>query len=127
MSDKGPLAGKRILILEDDFYLATDEKALLEQAGASVVGPFGSASREHHILGAGPLDAAVVDINLGNGPRFDFAHLLRDQGVPFVFVTGYDAATVPPELSNTRRIEKPIRERELIAALAELVGQPAPG
>ena len=122
MTGERPLEGKRILVIEDDYYLASDEKALLEQAGATVVGPFGASCRERDLAEAGALDGALVDINLGEGPSFDFARLLAERGVPFVFVTGYDLAIIPAELSNAPRIEKPIRERDLIAAVAKLVG-----
>ena len=116
------LEGKRILVIEDDFYLASDENVLLERAGATVVGPFGSACTDADIEAAGEVDGAVVDINLGQGPNFDFALRLRSRGTPFVFVTGYDAAVVPSELSHVPRIEKPVRERQLIAALADVAG-----
>ena len=115
------LDGKRILILEDDYYIAADEKALLEEAGATVVGPFGRACTQSDIDQAGEVDGAVVDINLGLGPTFDFARKLSDRGTPFVFVTGYNAATIPGELQDVPRLEKPIRERELIEVLAGLV------
>ncbi|PAX07983.1 hypothetical protein [Sphingomonas lenta] len=124
MTDERPLAGKRILVLEDDFYLASDEKELLERAGASVAGPFGRSCDERDLLDAGPVDAAVVDVNLGTGPDFGLARLLTDRGVPFVFVTGYDEAVIPDELSHAPRLEKPIRERELVAALTGLVAVP---
>ena len=119
------LEGKRILILEDDFYLASDEKALLERAGATVVGPFGSSCTDEDIDAAGEVDGAVVDINLGRGPNFDLARRLSSRGTPFVFVTGYDAAVVPSELSHVPRIEKPVREGQLITALAEVAGRRA--
>lgn len=125
MTMERPLEGKRILVLEDDYYLASDEKALLERAGASVVGPFGSACAARDILEAGPLDAAVVDINMGGGPRFDFARLLADRDVPFLFVTGYDKAVVPDDFSHAPRLEKPIRERELVAAVTRLASAAA--
>jgi DNA-binding LytR/AlgR family response regulator len=117
-----PLAGKRVLVLEDDFYLASDEKTLLEEAGATIMGPFGSACAERDIIEAGPLDAAVVDINLGSAPSFDFARFLASRAVPFVFVTGYDQAVIPPDLAHAPRIEKPIREQELVAAVTRLMG-----
>ncbi len=100
MTAERVLEGKRILVLEDDFYLASDEKALLERAGASVAGPFGSACTEADLIEAGPVDAAVVDINLGTGPSFGFARLLAGRGIPFVFVTGYDQAVVPDEFAR---------------------------
>ena len=118
-----PLEGKRILVVEDDFYLATDEKRLLEGAGAIVVGPFGSGSSPRDIGTAGEVDAAIVDVNLGEGPSFDFARMLQSRATPFVFVTGYDAGAIPPELADAPRLEKPIRERQLIAVLQRLVGK----
>ncbi len=121
MSQDRPLDGKRILVVEDDFYLASDEKALLERAGASVIGPFRSSCREHELEAAGSVDGAVLDINLGEGPSFEFAELLTGRGIPFIFVTGYDAAVIPAEFVGTPRIEKPIREREFIGALRDIV------
>jgi len=121
MTVERPLDGKRILVLEDDFYLATDEKALLEGAGADVIGPFGSSCTERDILEAGPIDGAVVDINLGEGPSFDLAQALESRGIPFVFVTGYDAAVISEELSHVPRLEKPIRDRELVTMVSSLV------
>lgn len=121
MTDERPLHGKRILVLEDDYYLASDAQALLEGVGARVVGPFGRACREADIPDAGALDAAIVDINLGRGPSFDFARLLADRGVPFVFVTGYDAAVLPDDLAHRPRLQKPVRDRDLVAALAGLL------
>lgn len=121
MTADRPLQGKRVLVLEDDYYLASDEKALLEQAGADVVGPFGASFSGDELAGAGAIDAALVDINLGNGPDFAAGRRLAARGIPFLFVTGYDAAVVPDDLAHVPRVEKPIRERALIAAVAALV------
>ena len=125
MTAERALEGKRILVLEDDFYIATDEKALLEKAGATVVGPFGRACTERDIEQAGAVDGAVVDINLGLGPTYDFARLLADRGTPYMFVTGYDEAAIPEELRTVPRLEKPIREHDLVKVMADLVGQTA--
>lgn len=92
-----------------------------------MVGPFGSAFKERDILNAGALDGAVVDINLGKGPSFEAARVLSDKGIPFVFVTGYDKASIPEDLSHVPRVEKPIRERELISALARVAAGPIAG
>lgn len=45
MTTEAPLEGKRILVLEDDFYLATDEKGLLERAGRPWSDPLEAHSR----------------------------------------------------------------------------------
>lgn len=125
MTRQRPLEGKRILVLEDDFYLASDETALLQQAGATVVGPFGSACAQSTLECIGHLDGAVVDINLGSRPSFAFARMLADRDVPFVFVTGYDKVVIPRELADAPRLEKPIRDDELVDAIARLARTPA--
>ncbi|WP_375382897.1 hypothetical protein [uncultured Sphingomonas sp.] len=114
------------MILEDDFYLAKDEKLLLQQAGAKIVGPFGSNFQSDQLSESGELDGAVVDINLGRGPSFDFARMLNEQGVPFIFVTGYDAAVIPSDLSHVQRIEKPFRSTEFVGAVVRLTRDEKP-
>ncbi len=115
-----PLNGLRILIVEDDYYLASDARAVIEAAGGKVVGPFGSADDARASLDADGVDLAVIDINLGNGPAFDLARHLKSTKVPFLFATGYDQATVPDDMSAIVRLEKPFRPPQLISAAASV-------
>jgi DNA-binding NarL/FixJ family response regulator len=71
---------------------AADTARALQGAGAEVVGPCPSEEAAREALDEGALAAALVDINLGSGPSFTLAALLRERGVPFVFITGYDRA-----------------------------------
>jgi DNA-binding response OmpR family regulator len=112
-----PLAGICVLVVEDDFYLASDAKAALARAGARVIGPCRDAREAATLATAERIDCAVVDVNLGDGPNFGFARKLQQQGVPFVIVTGYDRALIPSELERAPRLEKPIRDRDLVAAV----------
>ena len=111
------LKGVNVLLVEDDYYLASDEKAALENAGARVIGPCADADQAAGLSAGETIDCAVVDINLGAGPSFSFARAMKDRGVPFVFVTGYDQAVIPPDLAAAERLEKPIRDRDLVAAV----------
>jgi CheY-like chemotaxis protein len=115
------LCGAKILIVEDEYYLATEIAEQVERAGGTVLGPFpdGPASLEQ--LDADP-DCAVVDINLGQGPSFVVAEALQRRGVPFLFLTGYDAATIPPEFAHVERIEKPANTSRVIDTIARLSG-----
>ena len=118
MTASAPLAGLSVLIVEDDYYLASDEKAALESAGARVIGPCGDAAVAAGLAVSERVDCAVVDVNLGEGPSFALARTLQEQGVPFVFVTGYDQALIPSGLEVAQRLEKPIRDGDLVAAVA---------
>lgn len=114
------LDGWRVLVIEDDYYLATDEQNALQTAGAQVVGPCARASEAAMLVDGGHVDCALVDINLGQGPSFEAATVLRARGIPFLFTTGYDATTIPDEFAGVARLEKPIGDKELIDAIAQL-------
>lgn len=114
------LNGWRVLVIEDDYYLATDEQNALQAAGAQVVGRCARASEALLLVDGGLVDCALVDINLGHGPSFEAATVLRSRGIPFLFTTGYDAATIPDEFSDVARLEKPIGDKELIEAITLL-------
>jgi len=117
MADK-PLSGRTILVLEDEFFQARGMKTVLEEAGATVAGPVGRDEDAAALLGTVQVDAAILDINLGGGPSFETARALQQAGVPFAFVTGYDAATVPSSFASVPRFAKPANERVLIQELS---------
>ena len=115
------LDGLRVLIVEDDYYLATDNMAVIEAAGGKVVRPFGTDNEARASLDTEGADLAVVDINLGNGPVFDLARHLQSIKLPFLFATGYDQEVVPNDLSDVVRLEKPFRPAELINAAVSVL------
>ncbi|MGX7703690.1 PAS domain S-box protein [Methylobacterium sp. Gmos1] len=117
----GPdLTGRRVLVVEDDFYLATDAARALEGAGAEVAGPCATEEDARAELDGQRPDAVVVDINLGSGPSFRLAETLKDRGIPFVFTTGYDAEVIPAEFVGVERLEKPFQLRQIVGAVARL-------
>jgi two-component SAPR family response regulator len=116
------LQGSRILILEDDYYLATDLQMALEACGALVVGPFADAADAMLVIGQEKPDCAFVDVNLGLGPSFELPRLLVRENVPFAFVTGYDATTIPSEFEGVERIEKPTEQRMVTDLAVRLLG-----
>lgn len=123
VTGEADLSGYTILVVEDDYYLATDATRALQGAGAHVVGPCASQGLALAELERQQPDAAVVDINLGFGPSFALARTLRERGLPFVFTTGYDQEVIPPEFNDVERLEKPLQLRRVVGAVAKLVGQ----
>ncbi|SFV35449.1 PAS domain S-box-containing protein [Devosia crocina] len=115
------LSGKRVLIVEDDFYLATDLQAVLRNAGAEVVGPWGSEAEVLTQIDDAEIHAAIMDINLGSGPSFIPSHALRRKQVPFLFLTGYDAARIPSDFADVFYMQKPADLRQVVQELARLV------
>jgi CheY-like chemotaxis protein len=90
------LAGLRLLVVEDDFFIADDLARDLRASGAEVVGPVSNVDSALKLLGAtAQLDGAVLDINLQGELAFAVADQLLERKVAFVFATGYDADPIP--------------------------------
>ena len=121
MTTEVSLAGQTVLVLENDFYLAQDAASALQGAGAEVIGPCRDPAGAIEAMAGRAPTAAVLDINLGSGPSFEVAKLLRKSGVHFVFLTGYDQAALPMEFADVVRLQKPAEPREIVRAVAALV------
>jgi len=110
---------RHILVVEDDFTIASNLTKSLEKLGASIIGPANSvASAMALIESAEKLDAAVLDIHLGSEKVFPVAQALLARGVPFVFTTGYSQASLPRAFAKQDLCEKPINTRALAQLLS---------
>jgi DNA-binding NtrC family response regulator len=118
------LRGCRILVVEDEFFLAEDLQQELSTAGATVVG-MASTIREALALidTEGHLDCAILDVNLGGKPVFPVADYLIDRSVPFVLTTGYDASSIPPRYQGALRCEKPFHVPVLIHSIRQAINK----
>jgi DNA-binding response OmpR family regulator len=83
----GVLAGRSILIVEDEPLIALEVHAAFNAAGANIVSASNSKEALRTISLPG-LSAAVVDINLGGHDCSEICKRLSDIGIPFVFYTG---------------------------------------
>ena len=116
------LSGYRIVIVEDDYYQAQDCRQLLETAGAKVIAISATVPDLPALMEDGRIDAVLIDINLGHGLSFDFARELKARGIPFVFLTGYDAVMLPDDLAGSGYLTKPADARRIMAALLDAAG-----
>lgn len=126
---RAPLMGRRILVVEDEYFLADDIGNALRTLGAEIAGPVGHIEDAVEMLhNGGALDAAVLDVNIHAEPIFPIARELRARHVPFVFTTGYDKISIETEFQDVPLWEKPIDVVAMVQNLASLVGdQPAKG
>ena len=103
----------RVLLVEDEALVAMMIQDTLAEFGFQVVGPLGRASEALAAARESHFDAAVLDINLGDGLVYTVAEILGVRGVPFVFVTGYDVDSVDSRFSDIPILQKPI-ERDML-------------
>lgn len=115
------LTGKRILIVEDEYYLADDLREALRAAGAEVVGPAASIAEAEARLDEGGFDAALLDMNLRGETARPLAARLLAEKLPFLIVSGYSEGTLPPELAAAPHLEKPVNCSHAVALLAKML------
>ena len=114
----GPLSGRRVLVVEDEYFLADDIERALKALGARVVGPFGELVDATQIVdGDVAIDAAIVDVNLQDEMVFPLARILRARKIPFLFTTGYDRTSIEAEFQDIPLWEKPL---DILAMTREL-------
>jgi CheY-like chemotaxis protein len=118
------LTGRRLLVVEDEYLIAADLASVLEGLGAEVTGPAGTLAEALTLVETegDRLDAAVLDVNLGEERVYPVADALRQREIPFVFTTGYDAAALPQSYADVPRCQKPTDERRLARCLSSLLG-----
>jgi DNA-binding response OmpR family regulator len=114
----------RILIVEDNEFLAVDLEMTLSSRGYA---PTVAATVDAALLqvGRGEIDAAVLDVSLlGGEPVYRVADALTTAKIPFVFLTGRTKHHLPPRLRAARLLSKPYKLAELLAVLEEAGARP---
>lgn len=85
-------AGKRILVVEVDYFVADEARRLLEAAGARITGA--SVPCAINMIDPEATDAAILDIRLDVEAAFLIADRLYSFRIPFVFATSHVDASV---------------------------------
>lgn len=110
---------KTILVVEDDFILASEYAIILEGAGWQVVGPAATVNQAMDLLRDNQPTAALLDLHLRRDLATPVAETLLERGIPFLAVS---AAENLVELGGEafrgiRNLGKPIQPTELVHAV----------
>ncbi len=111
------LAGKRVLVVEDELLVAMLVEDMLADAGCVVVGPFPTVAEAVAAARTETVDVALLDVNVAGEQVFPVAHELEKRGVPFLFVTGYGQAALPRDRPDWEAHAKPFQAAQLTASL----------
>jgi CheY-like chemotaxis protein len=120
-----PLAGRRLLVVEDEMFVAMMIEDLLMDLGCEVVGPAASVAEALALAGGALLDGALLDVNLGAETVFPVAEALQRAQVPYVFVTGYGQSGLIDPHRGHPTIRKPFSPDTFAAQVAEGLAQAA--
>ncbi len=123
--DTPDLNGKRIIVVEDDYILATDICRELRDLGATVLGPAPTPFYAIHLIGRKKIDAAVLDVRLHGTTVFAVADILMDRGVPILFATGLDEEAIPGRFRDAPMMTKPLNRKKLVNTICALARRPS--
>ncbi|WP_161992880.1 response regulator [Aureimonas leprariae] len=111
------LSGKRILVVEDDWFLAMAMAQQLEDAGATVVGPAPDLEEAMETVRTERIDGALLDVGLDEMRSFPVADVLKARRVPFVFASAFGRRAFPNAYADVPNLGKPFDVRDAAKAL----------
>lgn len=108
---------KKILIVEDEIFVALEIEQIVEEAGFTV-GAI-AADREDALAAAHDCDIALVDLNLRDGPTGPAIgmELASQYGVRVIYVTANPAQIGAAAEAALGVITKPFRAQSIVATL----------
>ena len=113
---------KIVLVVEDDFLIALDLCAAIEQCGHGVLGPVHTADQAQRIVATQQFDAALLDTTLAHGETSEpIADALSKRNIPFIVVSGYERRQLPGALRAAPLVAKPFETAEIVAAVSGLL------
>lgn len=114
------LAGKRVLVVEDESVVARMLNDMLSDRGVCVVGPAGTLASALALADSEAIDVALLDVNLHGERSLPVAQALRRRGIPFVLATGYIASECD-DYAASLILQKPYLPAQLMSALGSAV------
>ena len=118
MSDGGA-PKSRILIVEDEPFIALTLEDMLDELGFALAGTVSQVAEALELIGRVSVDCALLDVNLGSEKIDPVADLLSSRGCPFIFPTGYGRSGIPNGHADRPVLQKPFRMDDLANILRE--------
>jgi uncharacterized protein YbcI len=93
-------------------------KATLEELGCHVVGTAARLHEAAEMSRREQIDGVLLDLNLGGQYSYPVVDILRERGIPFIIMSGYDAGVLRPDLADAPQMQKPFERRALETLLS---------
>lgn len=120
----GQNLGLRVLVVEDEMFVALHLEDLLVSFGCSVAGPVARVQKAIEMAESEALDLAILDVNIDGREVYPVADALARRGIPFIFVTGYGRSGIRPAYHDRPILPKPFRRDELRLAIERFASSP---
>jgi CheY-like chemotaxis protein len=117
MTSDSSVAGKRILVVEDELMIRMLLQDMLTDLGHTLAGEAGRIDEALVLAKQSEFDVAILDVNLNGQPISPVVEILVARGLPFVFATGYGQRGVPEPYRKTPTLQKPFQADALARAI----------
>jgi CheY-like chemotaxis protein len=115
------LRAKRVLIVEDNPFVALALEELLVERGLIVATVARTVPAALAAASALEFDVALLDVNIGGEKTTAVADILTRRAAPFIFATGYGRAGLPEGYVDHAVVEKPFYGEEILNALRDAI------
>ena len=120
-----PLAGLRVLVVEDETLVAMLLEDMLGDMGCEVAATASRIAQAVELARDPGLafDVAILDVNVAGESITPVAQALSERPTPFVFATGYGESGVPEAFRGRPVLQKPFGMADVQARLREACGR----
>ena len=119
-------SGSRVFVVEDETLVLFNLEDILDQLGCEIAGQAMRLEQAVNLAkSVGPVDVAILDVNIGGAPVFPVAQILSERGIPMLFATGYGRDGLPAEWQGHAVIVKPYSQQDVERALTPLLASRA--
>ncbi len=116
---------KRILVVEDEPFIALGLEQLLPRLGYEVAGVATHLNDALAKAQAGDFDLAVLDVNLSGELSYRVADVLLAKALPFIFCTAYSDVAFGG-YNNIPVLQKPVDKKALARAIEDALARAQP-
>lgn len=117
------LAGRRILVVEDEMLVLIMIEDMLADLGCESVTAAATVNQALAAIDTQIFDVAMLDMNLNGSDSYEVAEALGTRGVPFVFSTGYSGRDMRDGYGDRPVLKKPFMDKELVEILTRLLSR----
>ena len=114
------LNGTRVLLIEDEYFIADEVRRILADAGAEVA-TVATVAKANAALDAATFDCVMLDLNLSGESAIPVGDRLAEEGRTFAIATGYGSPAIPDRLKHVPRLEKPFDPIVVLRLVEQLV------
>ena len=94
----------RVFLVEDEALIRLMLAEMIEELGHQIVAEAGSIESAQPLAETAAFDIAILDVNIGGYYIDKIAQTIVRRGLPFIFVTGYAKAAMPPAFLDKNHV-----------------------